>query len=323
MQPTTQAGISVVIPAYNYAHYLPRTINSILRQELSPREIIVVDDGSTDNTAEVVAKFGDKVRYVFQKNAGLPASRNTGIRNACCDLIAFIDADDEWEPTMLKRLMEIFSVQPKEFGIVACHVDYIGPNSERLGGKNLIPLTHREITCRDIILKTRFTSSSVIVKKEIFEKCGYFDETLRSSEDRDMWIRVAAKYRIYMTGERLSLIRRHPFNMSKHADRMKSNIRRVIGKAYENKLVSHGDLLFWAKVFSFYFFQNSWRYHDEGRNGRALFEIIRSLLLWPVFAQPAYLNEPRLFRVRSFVRFARAFVFKKSQRPLKPVLSKS
>jgi glycosyltransferase involved in cell wall biosynthesis len=265
-----------------------------------------VDDGSTDNTREVVEAYGEKVRYVFQKNAGLPAARNTGIRSARHQLLAFIDADDEWEPTMLKRLAEICCKLPNEFAIIACHVAYIGPDSERLNSKNLISENPREIACRDIILKTRFTSSSVIVKREAFEKCGLFDESLRSSEDRDMWIRIAARYRVYMTGERLSLIRRHPKNMSKHADRMKSNIRRVIGKAYNSRLVAHANIFFWSRVFSFYFYQNSWRYHDERRNVRAVWEILRSFVLWPVFSNPAELNEPHLFRLRSMLRFARS-----------------
>jgi glycosyltransferase involved in cell wall biosynthesis len=295
--------ISVVIPAYNYAHYLPRTIDSILKQDYPPAEIIVVDDGSTDNTAEVVAKYGDKVRRIYQKNAGLPAARNTGIRAARHDYIAFSDADDEWEPTMLSRLMAIFATLPPEYAIVACHLDFIGPDSERLGMKNLIPAEHREITCRDIVLKTRFSSSSLVAKRKVFAECGYFDESLRSSEDRDMWMRIASKNRIYMTGERLSYIRRHPHNMSKHADRMKSNVRRVISKAYGAGLVPRSDLLFWMRVFSFYFFQNSWRYRDDGRYGKAIQQIVCSFLLWPFFPQSTWLNEPRFFRMRAAMRF--------------------
>ncbi len=301
-------GVSVVIPAYNYAHYLPLTLDSILKQDYPNFEIVVVDDGSTDNTAEVVARYGNKVRYVHQKNAGLSAARNTGIRHAKFDYLAFIDADDEWRPTMISRIVEAFSRLPEEFAIIACHYDYIDPQSKPLKIKNIIPVEEREFSCRDFILKTRFTSSSAIIKRVAFDTCGVYDETLRSSEDRDIWIRISAKFRVYMVGERLSLIRRHPHNMSKHADRMKSNIRRVLAKAYEAELVPHRDRLFWMRVFSFYYFQNSWRYRDEGRCGEALRQILCSFLLWPFFPRPDRLNEPPLFRLRSLMRFARELV---------------
>lgn len=309
MQPEKmKPGVSVIIPAYNYAHYLPRTLDSILKQDYPNVEIVVIDDGSTDNTREVVGAYGDKVRYVFQKNAGLSAARNTGIREAQCEYLGFIDADDEWRPTLISRIMDAFLRLPDEFAIVACHYDYIDADSNILPVKNIIPVEEREFDCRDFILKTRFTSSSAVIKRKAFTTCGDYDVTLKSSEDRDIWIRIASRFRVYIVGERLSLIRRHPHNMSKHADRMKQNIRRVLQKTYEAKLASHADFLFWARVFSFYFYQNSWRYRDEGRNARALGEIAKSLLLWPAFPQPERLNEPHLFRLRSTVRFARELI---------------
>jgi glycosyltransferase involved in cell wall biosynthesis len=309
MQPDTKKpGVSVVIPAYNYAHYLPRTLDSILKQDYPNVEIVVVDDGSTDNTREIVASYGDKIRYVYQQNAGLSAARNTGIKEAKFEYLGFIDADDEWRPTLISRIMGAFQRLPGEFAIVACHYDYIDADSKPLPVKNLIPIEEREFNCRDFILKTRFTSSSAIITRKAFDTCGTYDVTLRSSEDRDIWIRIASKFRVYIVGERLSLIRRHPHNMSKHADRMKQNIRRVLQKTYHAKLASHADVLFWAKVLSFYFYQNSWRYRDEGRNARALAEIVKSLLLWPAFPQPERLNEPSLFRVRSTLRFARELI---------------
>ena len=296
-------GVSVVIPAYNYARYLPRALDSALAQEYKNVEVIVVDDGSTDNTAEVVAAYGDRVRYIYQKNAGLPAARNTGIKAAGFEYVGFLDADDEWLPSMLARAIEAFQSLPAEYGIVASHISHIGPDNQPLAAKTIYPTEPREITCRDIILKTRFSPSAVVARRSVFDECGFFDETLRSSEDRDMWIRITAKRRAYLHGERLTLIRRHPNNMSKHADRMKANVRKVIGKAYTASLVPHSQRLFWMRVFSFYFFQNAWRFRDEGRRLDALREMIWSVLLWPCFFAPEQLNEPVCFRARALVRF--------------------
>jgi glycosyltransferase involved in cell wall biosynthesis len=111
---SSSPGVSVVIPAYNYARYLPIAIDSVLKQDYPHYEIIVVDDGSTDNTAEVVAGYGNKVRYIHQKNAGLPAARNTGIKAAGFDFVGFLDADDQWLPEMLGTAMGKFGELPKE-----------------------------------------------------------------------------------------------------------------------------------------------------------------------------------------------------------------
>src|SRR5947209_609603 len=111
--------VSVIIPAYNYATYLPKAIDSVLKQRFTNYEIIVVDDGSTDNTADLIAKYGDRVRYVYQKNAGLPSARNTGIKAARGDYVGFLDADDEWHPNFLQNAMETFARLSPDFVVVA------------------------------------------------------------------------------------------------------------------------------------------------------------------------------------------------------------
>jgi glycosyltransferase involved in cell wall biosynthesis len=99
--------VSVIVPAYNAARYLPTSISSVISQTYDQWELVIVDDGSTDETRELVssyaAQLGDKLRYVYQPNRGLLAARNTGIRNSRGDLIALLDADDIWLPTRLER----------------------------------------------------------------------------------------------------------------------------------------------------------------------------------------------------------------------------
>src|SRR5437762_473952 len=105
------AGVSVVIPAYNYAGFLPKAIESVLQQDYPEYELVVVDDGSTDNTADVTAAYArasTRVRYVHQTNGGLSAARNTGIRHARFEYVSFLDADDELLPGFLRRAMETF-----------------------------------------------------------------------------------------------------------------------------------------------------------------------------------------------------------------------
>lgn len=305
---TSDAGVSVVIPAYNYARYLPKAIDSVLLQEYRNYEIIVVDDGSTDNTAEVVAAYGDKVRYIHQTNAGLPAARNTGVKAACYDFVGFLDADDEWLPTMLKESMATFRRLPEEFALVACRAVVVDPNSNPINRKRYVPTAPWEITCRDLLMKSQFSPSAVIARKCAFQTVGLFDSTLRSSEDRDMWIRILTRYRGMLNGDRLILYRRHSNNMSKNSDRMRVNTRRVLRSAFRKSYVSRTAIFFWLRIFSFNHYETAWMYQDEGRKGDALRELIFSLALWPFFPKTGLLNEPRFFRIRSLVRFARGLV---------------
>ncbi len=316
-KPSSVPGVSVVIPAYNYERFLKQAIDSALNQDYPLLEIVVVDDGSTDKTAELVATLSEttnKIRYIYQKNAGLPAARNTGIREAKFDYVGFLDADDEWLPNMLSRAMESFAQLPKEFGIVACRSNHIDAQGAPLLLKKLTPDLPQEITCRDILLKTRFSPSSVVARRSALIECGYFDVNLRSSEDRDMWIRIASRHRVMLNPDRLMLIRLHPVSMSTHADRMKLNARKVFQKAYRNGLVSKLDFVFWLRVLSFAYFQTAWMYQGEGRRFKALREMALSILTWPLFLKTGELNEPAFFRLRGLARFTIEILRGKSDR---------
>lgn len=301
---SSSPGISVIIPAYNYAHYLPAAMDSVLQQDYPHFELIIVDDGSTDNTPAVVAAYGERVRYVHQKNAGLPAARNTGIRAARHEHVCFLDADDVLRPSVLREAMQTMSRLAPAFAIVAFPSQYIDGAGKLLPTKRFVRNQGEEITGRDIILKTRFGTTGLLAKREVFAECGFFDETLRSSEDRDMWIRISQHRRIFLHGEQLVLIRRHPNSMSRNSERMKQNMRRVIAKARQARCVPPGNVFFWLRVRAFFYFQTAWMFFDERQQGKAIREMLLSLLHWPWFFDSARLNEPRLFRLRALLRFA-------------------
>ena len=118
-----------------------------------------------------------------------------------------------------------------------------------------------------------------------------------------MWIRIGTPFKIFHIGEPLVHIRKHGSNMSKHAERMRSNMRKVIGKAWSSGVVSRWNVLFWLRVWSIFHFQNAWMRFDEQRPWGAAWDGAISLLLWPWFASPRELNEPIFFRVRGCGRF--------------------
>lgn len=294
-----------MIPAYNYAHYLPSAIDSILRQTYQNLELIVVDDGSSDNTREVVGAYQDpRVRYVWQANAGLSASRNTGIREASFPLVAFLDADDVWLPSFLEEAVTAFDRLGPSFAAVAANTARIDLNGERLPAPKFDFDSGGERGVKDFVLRNRPLSSSIVIRRDVFAECGYFDTSLRSSEDRDMWIRICTKRRFWLLAPPLALIRRHGSNMSKNAVRMKCNTRSVLLKAFRSRTIPIWHIGFWLRVFSTYFFQIAWTHYDEGKRAHGFFYLGISTLLWPFFVHPASLFEPPLFRLRALAQFS-------------------
>ena len=185
--------VSVVIPTYNRKHTLTRAIESILSQTIKPLEIIIVDDGSNDGTREWIKEKYPFIKYLNQNNSGVSASRNRGIFSANGNWIAFLDSDDEWTPEKLERQLSILSSDKEA---VFCHTNEIWIRNgtrvnqmrkhEKYGG-------YIFEKCLDMC---RISPSSSIIKKEVFDHIGYFDESLIVCEDYDLWLRIAAHYKI-------------------------------------------------------------------------------------------------------------------------------
>lgn len=303
ISPDKTACVSVVIPAYNYARYLGEAIDSVLAQTYREFEIIVVDDGSTDETAEVARGYGERIRYIHQENAGLSAARNTGIRAARYSFVAFLDADDLWKPEFLKSAMNCFAKLPNTFGMVTCcGVRFSDANGDCVSRLSRLP-GPREVTVHDLIFRSRFPPTSVVGRREAFETAGMFDTSLTSTEDRDMWMRVAAQWRIFQQDQVLVCIRQHQVQMSRNATRMRRNMLLVLGKARQARMVSPWNFVFWAQVHAFCFYQTAYMFHESQDRLRAIRDGTLSLLLWPLPMNAKALNEPQFFRLRHFGRF--------------------
>lgn len=300
-------GVSVIIPAYNYGRYLRESVQSVLDQDYSEFEVVVVDDGSTDDTRRIVEVFSTpRVRYIYQTNSGLSAARNTGIKNARFPFLAFLDADDTWRPTMLSTVMERFRTLPKEVGLVACASARVTAAGAALAGRKLAPMGDCYLEERDIVLRSRFMPSAVVVRSAVFETCGSFDTTLRSSEDRDMWIRIARQFKLFHVDTPMVLIRRHGENMSSAADRMHLNMGRVLKSSWDSGGGVARYSPTWLQVASLYYFEYAWMLHDERRHWKAARNAVLSLLVCPFVPDRKRLNEPILFRVRGLARFLAA-----------------
>ena len=191
--------ISVVIPLYNKAPYIGRTIDSVLAQERLPEEIIVIDDGSTDGGGDIVKQFKDpSIRLVRQENQGLSAARNRGISLAKGELIAFLDADDVWKPGFLKVISEMRELYPQA-GIYATAYDVINPEGKRTTLKFSFSTSQSEQGLIDNFFHAwgpQPLPSAMAVPKEVLDKIGGFPEGEAWAEDVDMLIKIGICYPI-------------------------------------------------------------------------------------------------------------------------------
>ena len=237
--------VSVVITTYNRANLIGRAIESIFRQTYKDYEIIVVDDGSSDNTREVVEGFRDnRIHYIrHHENRGCSAGRNTGIKASKSDYIAFLDTDDEWLPEKLEK--QVYLLERANSGIDAVYTAMLYVERNR---KHLVPqlsIKNKEANIGDLILKRSVIApSTVLIKKHCFDRVGLFDEKLRWGDDWDMWIRVTQGYEFAFISEPLVVYRQQPDSLT--TDRFASERSRacevILRKHYARYSKNHNAI---------------------------------------------------------------------------------
>jgi glycosyltransferase involved in cell wall biosynthesis len=232
--------VSVVVTCYNYGKYLSNCLDSILSQTYTDYEIIVVDDGSTDNTAEVVKTFLHlpNFQYIFQTNAGQARAKNVGIENSSGQYVAFLDADDAWAPTKLEKQMRCF--ENPAVGVVYCAARYLNADNHRiefeLSGKYLKP-RRGEVT-KWLVFDNFVQFSSSVVKVACFDEFKGFDESLKMGIDWDLWLRISTGFQFDYVAEPLFFYRMG------HAGQMSKNLEerhRCSDRIMEKFLKHYGD----------------------------------------------------------------------------------
>jgi len=282
MTPTPDPpAVSVVIPAYNAAWCVRKAIDSVLAQDFRDFEVIVVDDGSIDDTASVLAGYGDAIRVVHKTNGGLSSARNAGIRAARGEFVAFLDADDWWLPGKLGKQVSFMRQYPAVgFSSTTARVEdpdgnlvnvwacahWDGPFLAHLFGSNA---------------DVAGSGSAVIARRTLFEHSGGFDEALLSLEDIDMWMRLAAVSDYACLEEPLVVILKRPGSMSRNLEVMREAAIRVMEKN-RHLLPANLQGRYWracmAGIHSDY---AKWRYRCGQRSG-ALWELAHLFMLSPL-----------------------------------------
>lgn len=226
--------ISIIIPAYNAMTYLPETMANVLEQTYPDFEVIVVNDGSTDQIEAWITKLSDRrVKFISQANLGLAGARNTGIQVSQGEYLAFLDADDLWEPTKLAKQVRVLDSHP-EVGLVytwVTHIDEQGKSTGRLG---VINSRHEGNIWYELTKGNLVECGSVaMVRRACLEKCGVFDGNLGSFvEDWDMWLRIAKIYQFGVITEPLVYYRQVAGSASRNWQEMAKSYQLVIEKAF-------------------------------------------------------------------------------------------
>lgn len=248
--------VSVIIPAYNCGKYLKEAVDSVLNQTYKNVEIIIIDDGSTDDTQKVAEEFSKKVIYHRQPHRGAASARNEGIKRASGDFIAFLDADDVWLKEKVARQVMYFEKNP-EVGLVYTDLYRLDAGSNRIISKwsDVFPVKEGFVF-RDLIERNFIQTSAVMIKKKVVDEIGFFDEEFKAYEDIDYWVRVAEKFKIGYIPEPLVIYRMFPESLSKkglwmaegrlkvfkkHAHKIQDERwqKRVLADIYSEFMVAH------------------------------------------------------------------------------------
>jgi glycosyltransferase involved in cell wall biosynthesis len=230
------ATVDIIIPAFNAARFLPFALESVVSQTFDDWRILLVDDGSTDNTAEAVAPFldrlGSKIRYIKQENRGLPAARNTAIRASTAEFLALLDADDVWLPCRLSESLKILRERPQVglvYGLIT-GIDQENRPGITWGGNLRDGDGH--IATQIYMRKVDLPCPTITFRRKCLDEVGFFDETMRATEDRDLWLRIALRYEVGFVPKVLAYYRLSPNSMSTDPQRMLQAQLKFIRKHY-------------------------------------------------------------------------------------------
>ena len=232
--------VSVVIPVYNGEKFILECLRSVAEQTYPRIQCIVVNDGSTDQTVDVIRQSDLKVELVNQDHKNLPSARNTGIRYAAGDFIALLDADDLWYPDKIEAQVQMMMENPGA-GLVFSDTEKFFPSGKIRYQKDKRELSlklNNEDPFPILIKKNIIVPSSVLIRSSIFKEIGYFDETLNSCEDWEFWLRFPVHHlQIRFLDRILTKYRFHGGNMSTKADSMQQGRLQALDKVFSDPLL--------------------------------------------------------------------------------------
>lgn len=229
--------VSIIVTCFNGERWIRRAVDSALAQSYLHREILIVDDASTDSSVQCLESYralADLKLVVHRHNRGIPATKNHGVRHARGEYVAFLEQDDEWLPDKLSRQAEVFTADAR-VGLVYTDAVYVEADGRELllRGTASVPLSSREAAVKAVFLNNPVTSmSSVAMRRGCLEELGGFDESFHGADDYDLWLRVAGHSRMVHIEEPLVRYQCHPGSFSSaNTDRMLEDRLRIVRQA--------------------------------------------------------------------------------------------
>ncbi|MBI4494288.1 MAG: glycosyltransferase [Chloroflexi bacterium] len=271
--------ISVVIPTYNRAKYLVQAVESVLGQTFRDFELIVVDDGSTDDTAHVLAPYADRLSYVYQRNRREGAARNTGIRLARGDYVAFLDSDDLWLPGKLAQDLAAFQAAP-DSGLVYSAAEFVADDGSVL--RRRLPHPEGDVFAR-LALENFIPLSTATVRRACLREAGGFreDPDLSGTYDWELWVRLAARYR-FAYGPRVAThIRAHAGNMLSDASHMERAMLRGVELVLANPTLGERVAGRQARIRASMYYHIGVNHYSNGHMARARHYFAKAARTWP------------------------------------------
>jgi len=271
--------ISVVIPNYNYGRYLPQAIDSALAQSYPHLEVIVVDDGSTDDSAAVQRQYGERVRWLQQRHQGVSAARNWGIQESRGEVVAFLDADDIWHPAKLERQAAL--LRNPAVGLVYCGVQYITAAGQPLA-TNVAGQRGRVLQELALLRApgVPVNGSTLLVRQACLQRTGGFDVALSTSADWDLCRRIACHYEIELVREPLVLYRLHAAAMHRNVDLLAHDMLHAFARMFADPAAAAVYALR-RRCYGHLYLTLSGSYLHAGRWDKCLKYAVWSVLTWP------------------------------------------
>ncbi|MFA5309348.1 MAG: glycosyltransferase [Dehalococcoidales bacterium] len=271
--------VSIIMPTYNRAGFLKEAIESVLNQTCGDYTLIIVDDGSTDNTREVVESFNDpRIRYIYKENGGVSSARNAGIKASDGEYVAFLDSDDIWLPENLEVKIKMLDAHP-EAGLI-CSDSLVFEDSTGAvlgttwGNKKFKysanPTQASRQPLKELLFRSCFIQPpATIVRRRVFDTAGYFDEALATHEDWDIFIRIVQRFPIEVIDMPLLKVRRHSTSLSESQEKMYLGSVAAILKLIHNGTVTGDGLKLLKERLALEHFRYGRRALDSGKQATA------------------------------------------------------
>ncbi len=271
--------VSVVVVNYNYERFLRDALESVLAQRYENFELLVVDDGSTDESRSILEGYRDRVRSIFQDNQGVSAARNRGIAESTAPLVAFLDSDDMWHPDKLARQIE--RLQDASVGMVYTGLRYVDVDGNTLG--TMLDGRRGQMLEELALLRSPgvpASGSSAMIRRSVLEKVGPFDESLSTSSDWDMWRRIACHTSIDVVSEGLVFYRQHPNAMHMNVETFERDMLRAFESMFADpaaRVVHALERRCYGKLY----LTLAGSYLHAGNVKKSMDCLVRALTAWP------------------------------------------